>query len=87
MNQRQLIKELAKKYNKKEADIREAAMFQFKFAADKMREFGEVRLPYFGVFKPDYKKKRKIDEAIRKSNDGKVERNSTPSNIDTGGRD
>lgn len=66
LNREEIIKELANKYKLPKNEVEKAVQSQFKFVNAKMRELGTVRLPFFGVFKPNLKRKKKIDEQNRK---------------------
>jgi|GEM_PF-6779133 len=80
MNQKQLIKELAIKYNKNISEIEKAVYSQFKFVANKMPELGEIRLPFFGVFKVNEKKLQKIRERVN----GKIDKEDRKREIKKG---
>ena len=62
-----IIKKLAKKYNRSEEDIREMVMWQFKILVEKIREtdinnnkWFTLEMPLFGTFKIKNKLKYKI---------------------------
>lgn len=59
----EIIQKLSEKYCLPVSDIRRAVDSQFKFTANTIREgkFHSVRLPYFGVFKPNLKRKKHLD--------------------------
>jgi len=62
----ELIKSIAQKYNISFDEAKKAIHSQFHFVNDKMKTLDTIRLPYFGVFKPNLKRKQQID-AKRKS--------------------
>lgn len=62
MDSKQLIKELAKKYNVTEKEVYKAVRSQFHFVELKMKTFDETRLPFFGVFKVNKRQKQLIDK-------------------------
>lgn len=62
VNQQELIKEISKKYKVDVTEVKRAINSQFHFTEEKMKDFHTIRLPYFGVFKPNLRKKQKIDE-------------------------
>ena len=61
LKEEELIKSLAKKYNVSFDETKKAVNSQFHFVTDKMKTLDTVRLPYFGVFKPNLKRKQQID--------------------------
>lgn len=60
----ELVRLLAEKYNVSVADVREAVNSQFKFVKEHMEtdQMPNIRLPYFGIFKPNKKRLKKILE-------------------------
>ena len=60
---KKLIRDLANKYGLTTKEVEQAVNSQFKFVAKKIEEgnFSSVRLPYFGIFKPNMKQKAKYD--------------------------
>lgn len=56
LNQDQLIKELANKYKIGIDEAKKAINSQFHFTNEKMKNLHTIRLPFFGVFKPNHKK-------------------------------
>ena len=64
MNKKEIITALSEKYKVPESEIKKAYDSQFKFAAEKMTEddLPAIRLPFFGIFKPNYKKIKKLNE-------------------------
>lgn len=70
-NQEELIRQLSIKYNKAIGEVRKAVMHQFKFVSKKTGELAEIRLPFFGTFKPNIKKLKKINETVEKNRNGK----------------
>lgn len=69
----ELIGALAKKYNISFDEAKKAVYSQFHFVSDKMKDFHTIRLPYFGVFKPNLKRKAKIDEQRKRRLDKESE--------------
>lgn len=70
---RKLIENIAKKYNVSIAETEKAINHQFKFVAKTIKEgkFHSVRLPYFGIFKPNKKQIEKIyGQHNKKDNEG-----------------
>ena len=60
----ELMYQLADKYNVGVGEIRLAVNSQFRFARNKMEEGHDVRLPFFGIFKKNKKKEKKVNEVI-----------------------
>jgi nucleoid DNA-binding protein len=60
----ELIEKLSAKYHLSKKEIRGIVDHQFKFTAKIITEgkFHSVRLPYFGVFKPNLKHKKYLDD-------------------------
>lgn len=65
---KELIRKLANKYGLTPSEVEKAVRHQFKYVAKVINkgDFDAVRLPYFGQFKPDMKRKGHLDE--RKNN-------------------
>ena len=59
-----LIEKLSSKYHLSKKEIQEVVDYQFRFIANVISDgkFNAVRLPYFGIFKPNLKQKRHLDE-------------------------
>ena len=59
----ELIEKLSHKYHLSKAEVAEVVNYQFRFTARviKQGEFNAVRLPYFGIFKPNLKHKKHLD--------------------------
>ncbi len=72
----ELIRHLATKYNQPVAEIRKAVNSQFKFAAQQMKLMQEVRIPYFGAFTINKKRKEKLDEINSKTRDRKSKKSN-----------
>ena len=72
MSKRDIIKQLAKKYKVSEEEVSNAVNHQFKFAKKHMEDerLPAIRLPFFGIFKPN---KRKLKH-IKKHNDKRRQR-------------
>ena len=69
VEQKKLIENIAEKYNVSEAEVRKAVYSQFKFIAKQaMPNLKTVRLPFFGVFTVDERKRKKIKERINELN-------------------
>lgn len=69
INKKDLYEDLAYKYKESKAEVEKAVNSQFKFVADKMSKGNsQIRLPYFGVFKPNVKKINRIRQ-IKLEND------------------
>ena len=64
MNKKELIKALAEKYRVSEKQVDEAVDSQFKFLAKAMAQekLPEIRIPYFGIFKPNEYQVKKLNE-------------------------
>ena len=64
MNKKEIIKLLAEKYRVSEKQVDEAVDSQFKFLAKAMAEekLPEIRIPYFGIFKPNEYQVKKLNE-------------------------
>lgn len=63
--QKELIRQLAIKYNATVAQVDKAVDFQFKFVEKTMaQELADIRLPFFGVFKVNPKKLQRIRERV-----------------------
>ncbi|MEX0596284.1 MAG: HU family DNA-binding protein [Candidatus Paceibacterota bacterium] len=60
----ELIKELAYKYNVTEEEVTQAVKTQFKFVKESTGKdtMPNIRLPYFGIFKLNKKKLKKLKE-------------------------
>lgn len=58
----EIIKELANKYKISEEEAEKAVTYQFKFAKEHMEDerLPAIRLPFFGIFKPNKKKLKHI---------------------------
>lgn len=63
-----LIDDLSNKYALPAKQVEEAVNSQFKFVAKTIKDgkFHSVRLPYFGVFKPNMKQKQHYDNKEQK---------------------
>lgn len=63
MSKKILIEQLSNKYGVTMQDVEQAVDSQFKFVHRVIEEgkFNSVRLPYFGIFKPNLKQKAKFD--------------------------
>lgn len=64
VNRDLLIQKLSRKYGISSKEVEKAVSSQFKFVARVMRtgKFESVRVPYWGVFRVNKYRKRKIDE-------------------------
>lgn len=73
MSKDEIIKDLALKYKVSESQIRKAVDHQFKFAKDHMEDekLPAIRLPFFGIFKPNKKKLKYIKQHERKRKERK----------------
>mgnify|MGYP003645233546 FL=1 len=60
--QKEIIQKLATKYNKSLAEIEKIVMSQFKYLSSTMEkgDFKSVRLPYFGKFSSNKKRREYI---------------------------
>lgn len=60
----ELIEKLSAKYHLSKKEVQSIVDYQFRFTAKIITEgkFHSVRLPYFGVFKPNLKRKKHFDE-------------------------
>jgi nucleoid DNA-binding protein len=60
----ELIEKLSIKYHLSKKEVQAIVDHQFRFTAKTITEgkFNSVRLPYFGIFKPDLKRKKHFDE-------------------------
>lgn len=63
-NKQQIIEQLADKYRVPKKEVEKAVNSQFKFAKQLMQQpdMPQVRLPFWGVFKPNVKQIKKIQE-------------------------
>lgn len=63
----QLIHQIAKKYHVPPSKVRSVVESQFKFLSQKMREdtLPSIRLPFFGVFKVNPNRVKKLNEKSR----------------------
>lgn len=73
MSKKDIIRELAIKYKISEEEVERAADHQFKFVKQQMEsdKLPAIRLPFFGVFKPNKRKLKHIqkhNERKRKDN-------------------
>lgn len=64
----EIIEKLSTKYHLSKKEIQEVVDYQFRFTADTIKRgnLDSVRLPYFGIFKPNLKRKKHLDERITK---------------------
>lgn len=67
-DKQQIIEDLSRKYKVSTAQIEKAVNSQFKFAKQQMEQdhMPSIRIPYFGVFKPDRRKVKHINENYKK---------------------
>lgn len=64
----EIIDKLSNKYHLSKKEIQDVVDYQFRFTANIIKEgnFDSVRLPYFGAFKPNLKRKKHLDERSTK---------------------
>ena len=73
MNKKEIITALSEKYRVSEKQVKQAVDSQFKFLANAMAEekLPEIRIPYFGIFKPNEYQVKKLNEKKNKENNDK----------------
>lgn len=78
MNKEEIIQALSEKYKVSKKDIEQAVNSQFKFAKENMErnDFPAIRLPFFGIFKPNYKKINKVIELKKQKEQNEQQKNS-----------
>lgn len=72
-NKQQIIEQLADKYRVPKKEVEKAVNSQFKFAKQlvEQEDMPQVRLPFWGVFKPNVKKIKKLKELYERNKNKK----------------